>query len=70
MAEHDTDWRSRPTLSVREAAGVMGISVSTAYLAVRLGQWPTIKVGRVNRVLTTGLRRMLGEVIDTPAGAA
>ena len=57
------DWRLRATLTVQEAGEVVGVSRATAYEAVAAGQWPVIVVGRRKRVLTAGLRRLLGESV-------
>ena len=49
-----------PTMTVEEAAGVLGIARASAYLAAQTGDLPTIRVGRRILVPTASLRRMLG----------
>lgn len=48
------------TLTIPEAARLLGISISKTYEAARMGQLPAIKVG--TRVLVS--RRRLEELID------
>jgi len=48
------------TLTIPEAARLLGISVSKAYEAARLGNLPTLRVG--TRVLVS--RRRLQELVD------
>jgi excisionase family DNA binding protein len=47
----------RRTLKVEEAAKLLGISRNTAYDAVKSGQLPTVKIGRL--VPKAALERML-----------
>lgn len=49
----------RETLTVDELADKLGVSRNTAYLAVRTGQVPAIKVGQRWLVLREPLERML-----------
>jgi len=49
----------RPTLTVDEAAIVLGIARSSAFAAVRAGQIPSVRVGRRVLVPTASLRRLL-----------
>lgn len=56
----------RPTLTVDEAAVVMGIARSSAYDAVRRGEIPSVKVGRRLLVPTAAIRRLL-QLDDSPA---
>jgi len=51
------------TLTIPQAAELLGISVSKAYEAARVGDLPTVKIGA--RVLVS--RRRLEELIDGPA---
>lgn len=53
--------RVRPTVTVEEAADLIGLSRTGAYAAVRNGQLPSIRVGRRIVVPTARLLRMLGE---------
>ena len=57
------DERNSLTLTIPEAARLLGISISKTYEAARLGQLPAIKVGA--RVLVS--RRRLEELIDGSA---
>jgi excisionase family DNA binding protein len=49
-----------PTISVEEAAELLGISRSAAYRAAKTGQLRTLRMGRKLRVPTAPLLRMLG----------
>jgi excisionase family DNA binding protein len=51
------------TLTIPQAARLLGISISKAYEAARMGQLPTIRVG--TRVLVS--RRRLEELVDGQA---
>jgi excisionase family DNA binding protein len=53
------------TLTIPQAAELLGISVSKAYEAARAGDLPTVKIGA--RVVVS--RRWLEELIDGPAVA-
>ena len=57
----------RPTLTVPEAAKILGICREGAYRAARNGSLPTVKVGRAVRVPTAALRRMLMLEESNPA---
>jgi excisionase family DNA binding protein len=58
------DPTSRPTVSVDDAAAILGVARVTAYEAVHAGQIPSIRVGRRILVPTAALRRLLG--LDEP----
>jgi excisionase family DNA binding protein len=49
-----------PTLTVPEAAAVLGISRAAAYAAVQRGDIPSIRIGHRLVVSTVALWRMLG----------
>lgn len=49
-----------PTLSVREAADLLGIGLRQAYEAVHRGEIPAIRVGRRLIVPTSRLLELLG----------
>ena len=49
------------TLSVPEAGRWLGIKRNTAYAAVRNGEIPVIKIGKLLRVPVVALERMLEE---------
>lgn len=55
----------RPTVSVEEAAAILGISRGSGYEGVRTGAIPSIRIGRRLMVPTASLRKMLGH--DVPA---
>ena len=56
----DEDLRATLTLTIPETAQLLGISMSKAYEAARLGQIPTIRVG--TRILVS--RRRLEEIVN------
>ncbi|MET7639339.1 helix-turn-helix domain-containing protein [Streptomyces sp. NPDC005438] len=61
------------TVSVAEASRVVGVGTSTAYEAIKRGDFPfqTIKVGGKVRVVTASIVRVLsGEPDPTPPAAA
>ena len=53
------DPATRPTLSVDETALVLGIGRASAYEGGRRGEIPSIRIGRLLRVPTAALVRML-----------
>ncbi len=56
----------RATMTVEEAAALLGISRSAAYRAVAAGQLPTIRLGRRLLVPTAKLEALLGRsAVDT-----
>jgi excisionase family DNA binding protein len=56
----DEEAETTLTLTIPEAAELLGISLSKAYEAARLGQIPTIRLG--SRILIS--RRRLGVMVD------
>jgi excisionase family DNA binding protein len=56
----------RLTLSVEEAAALLGISRAFAYEAVNRGEIPSIRIGRRVLVPKATLQRMLGGDDDPP----
>lgn len=54
------DLEGRPTITVSEAAVVLGISRNSAYAAARRGDLPTIRFGTRILVPTARLRSLLG----------
>jgi excisionase family DNA binding protein len=63
-AEHHSTWSQpaeRQTLTVEEAARVLGIGRSAAYLAARRGDLPVIRIGRRYVVPRVALERLLSE---------
>ena len=49
----------KQTYSIREAGRVLGLSRNSAYEAAKMGQLPTIKVGKRLLVPVVALSRML-----------
>ena len=49
-----------PTVTVDEAAALLGMSRAGAYNAIADGNIPNIKIGRLIRVPSAPLRRLLG----------
>lgn len=64
------DPRKRPTITVKEAAALLGISERSAYDSVHRGEIPVIRLGRRMTVPTVLILRMLGldEVSDSVTG--
>jgi excisionase family DNA binding protein len=50
------------TLSVKDAAKLLGIGRNSAYEAVRRGEIPAIRIGRRCIVPRVALERLLGEI--------
>lgn len=61
-----------PTIQLREAAKLLGISASTAYAAVKAGTFPVpvIHIGSRISVPTAPLCKLLGIDSDMPKAAA
>jgi excisionase family DNA binding protein len=57
-----TSWRELATITVEEAAPILGIGRSSAYSAASSGDLPTIRVGKRILVPVPKLRRLLGEL--------
>lgn len=55
-----------PTLSVEEAAELLGLSRSAAYRAAARGELPTLRFGKRLIVPTRRLREMLGYETEDP----
>ena len=58
------DHIERQTLTVEEAARVLGIGRSAAYLAAQRGDLPVIRIGRRYVVPRAALERMLDQEIE------
>lgn len=56
------------TLTVDEAAKILGISRNLAYELVRLGQIPSVRLGRRIVVPRAALERLLEEVVRPAPG--
>lgn len=54
------DLRSRPTITVAEAAAVLGIHRDSAYQGVRSGDIPSIRIGSRYVIPTARLLALLG----------
>ena len=63
MSDQEHSSAEALTLTIPETARLLGISLSKAYEAARLGQIPTIRLG--TRVLVS--RRRLEEMVDGQA---
>lgn len=74
MAAHLTESGEKPTqermtLTVEEAARALGIGRASAYLAVKTGELPTVRIGRRLLVPRHRLDALLGcETSESPAG--
>ena len=53
------DWRERATITVPEAADILGLCRNAAYDAVNRGEIPVVRFGNRRRVLVAPLIRML-----------
>ncbi len=54
------DWHTKPTLSVQETAGLLGVHASTVRDAIAAGQMPCLRVGRRQLIPTARLVEMIG----------
>jgi excisionase family DNA binding protein len=66
MALTMQDLEDRTTVSVEEAATVLGISRRTAYEAIHRGEIPVLRLGRRMVVPVPKLKKMIG-VEPTPS---
>lgn len=55
------DPQEQPTVRVEDAARILGISRNSAYEGVRVGEIPSIRVGRRVMVPTASLLKMVGQ---------
>ena len=58
------------TVNVEEAGRMLGIGRNSAYEAVRRGEIPVIKIGKLLRVPVVALERMLEQARPTPRESA
>jgi excisionase family DNA binding protein len=65
--EDTPDWRARTTLTVEEAAVVLGISRASAYQSAKRGDLPVLDFGRRKVVPVVRLRKLLGEEVGGTA---
>ena len=54
-------WRDKSTVTIDEAAPIIGVSRGSAYAAARSGEIPTLRIGKRLLVPVAALRRLLGE---------
>ncbi len=57
---------TKKTISVEEAAALLGISRNTAYEAVRRGEIPSIRIGKRFLIPAAALERMLDGAVTYP----
>lgn len=55
-----------PTISIKQASELLGISLRSAYKCARTGELPTLRLGRRLLVPTPKLMRMLGVEPESP----
>ena len=58
---------NRQTCSVEQAAEILGISRTSAYIAVRRGEIPCLRIGRRVVIPRAALDRLLGRDSPDPA---
>jgi excisionase family DNA binding protein len=63
------DQMTPQTISVEEAGRILGVGRNSAYEAVRRGEIPVIKIGKLLRVPVVALQRMLEKATPTPRGS-
>jgi predicted site-specific integrase-resolvase len=56
------DWRDAPTVTIGQAARILGISRATAYRASKAGILPVIKVSPRRYVVSTSVLAQLLEI--------
>jgi excisionase family DNA binding protein len=49
------DWRDMPTVTIRQAATILGMSRATAYRAAKAGILPVVKIGPRRYVVSTAV---------------
>ena len=63
-ADAPEDWRTRATLSIPEAAAILGLGRNGAYAAAKRGEIPTVRFGGRIFVSVHHFRALLGEVME------
>ena len=58
----------RPTLSVREAADILGVNVKTLYGEINAGRFPAIRLGRAIRISRAVVASFLEQGRVAPQG--
>ena len=61
MALAEKEVSQKRTMTIQQAAKVLGIGRDQAYMAAKLGQIPTIRIGRRLLVSLPALERLLSE---------
>ena len=54
-------WESQATITVTEAAEILGVSRGSAFAAVHRGELPVLRIGHRMLIPTPALRKMLEE---------
>jgi excisionase family DNA binding protein len=68
-ATTETAWRDRPTVTIPEAAALLGVSKSSIYRAAHAGTFPVVRVQSRFVVPTAALARLLElEPLDPARG--
>ncbi len=62
VTRDERDWRDRVTLSVPEAAAILGVGKNSGYEAAKRGDIATIRIGARLLVPVAWLRRKVGEI--------
>ncbi|WP_336488831.1 excisionase family DNA-binding protein [Methylobacterium nigriterrae] len=70
MADIRLSHTERRTITVEEAGRRLGVSRGSAYEAVRRGEIPTIRIGRLLLVPLPAFERLLDQPDRTQRGAA
>jgi len=58
----------RPVLTVREAAGLLGVNVKTLYSEITAGRFPAIRLGRAIRISRSVVASSLQQGRVAPPG--
>ncbi len=58
----------RPVLTVREAAGLLGVNVKTLYAEIASGRFPAIRLGRAIRISRSVVASSLEQGRVAPSG--
>jgi len=58
----------RPTLTVREAADILGVNVKTLYAEITAGRFPAIRLGRAIRISRSVVASSLEQGCVAPSG--
>jgi excisionase family DNA binding protein len=64
------EWRALATISVDQAALILGVSRGRAYESAKTGELPTLTLGRRLLVPVARLRALLGETTGEPGAAS